>query len=229
MQLNTKQLAEKLEISPTTLRANREKYEKYIKMFYRVNKRNDKYGTIIYELEELEENTEMPSYKEYKKFQKDTRIKQTIRNILAQDNRQTGSNIARIIIAQYGSEYTQTTLEKYVRDALNELVANKEYSREDRKWCRLDREHNRYHILDDEKVSLLRSYLNNIHYGLSEEEIYSKYEDGLISKEEMFTQIGECWYYGYIGALRKFKDETGVQPIQVPVYRDLRTGEIIID
>ena len=118
----TKELAQEIGISYKTMLNNRFEYEHYLNCFYDYS-RNADGKTIEYIF--LRQISDLIPYREFKKMRKNKIIEKHIKKTIEKDNRQTGSNIARIIYTEkgiYGLNLALSTLKVYVREQLKELV-----------------------------------------------------------------------------------------------------------
>lgn len=90
----TKELAEALEITYGCFRNERAKFEKHLSLFYNyvISRKSN---NICYTF--TEQYDEYITYKEYSRAKKNKILRNNIINVIEKDNRQTGSNIARII------------------------------------------------------------------------------------------------------------------------------------
>lgn len=215
---STKQLAIALEISYQHLRQNRKVYEEHLQKFYLMLIQN-KGNTIYYVFEK--ELYPYVSYKEYKAMQKSSILQKHIKDTIHYDKRQTGSNIARIIIVDgeiQALNYKLSTLTIYVRDELRNLVESGYYQRGDYRWCYLDKDKNQYVLMSDEDVKRLREYFHTRESDEEEENILSAKEQGSISALEANEALNDLRQDAFIRGRKDFQEETGYWPIKVPVY-----------
>lgn len=216
---STKQLAnDGLSIAYSTFRGNRKEYEQHLSNFYlysKTSKGNTTYYTFI-----EQKATYMP-YKEYKKLQKNNTLKQHIKDTIYYDNRQTGSNIARIIYVNgeiQALNLELSTLSVYVREQLRELVDKGYYLKEDYRWCVLDKKLNKYNLMSDKEIERLRSFFYTRQDEEAEENILAEQEEGNLSVEEATQAIGELMMDAYMKGRFHYQAETGKWPLKVPVY-----------
>lgn len=214
---STRKLAEALEIGYSTLRNNRKNYEEHLSLFYFYQK-EDEQGTSYYTF--TEQLDDYISYKEFKRNQKDQKIQECIKTVIKKDERQTASNIARIIYAdpQAPKEVENlklSTLKIYVRTQLKSLVASGYYSKFDYAWCYLDKVNNRYILMSPEEVLELRA-----HFKATEEEenIWVRQKEGELSEEEAIKLVGSLRKKTFIDGLKAFQEKTGFWAMKVPLY-----------
>ena len=217
---NSKELAEAIGISDKTLRNNRKNYENHLSLFY-------DYDTVVqgrgiyYTF--LEQYSPYIPYKEFSKNKRNTLFQEKLKATIIQDNRQTGSNIARIICIEDDIQVLDlklSTITAYTRSNLKELLNQGYYELEDYRWCYLDKEANKYVVMLDSQVKELRSYFSDYHTLSREEQedIYSQIEQGLISKQEGQARLGENICNGFTYGIKMFEAKYNMHPIKVPVY-----------
>ena len=217
---SSKELAEAIGISDKTLRNNRKNYENHLSLFY-------DYDTVVqgrgiyYTF--LEQYSPYIPYKEFSKNKRNTLFQEKIKATIIQDNRQTGSNIARIICIEDDVQVLDlqlSTITAYTRSNLKELLNQGYYELEDYRWCYLDKEANKYVVMLDSQVKELRSYFSDYHTLSREEQedIYSQIGQGLISKQEGQARLGENVCNGFTYGIKMFEAKYNMHPIKVPVY-----------
>ena len=217
---SSKELAEAIGISDKTLRNNRKNYENHLSLFY-------DYDTVVqgrgiyYTF--LEQYSPYIPYKEFSKNKRNTLLQEKIKATIIQDNRQTGSNIARIIYVEDAIQVLDlklSTITAYTRSNLKELLNQGYYELEDYRWCYLDKEANKYVVMLDSQIKELRSYFSDYHNLNKEEQedIYSQIQQGLISKQEGQARLGENVCNGFTYGIKMFEAKYNMHPIKVPVY-----------
>ena len=217
---SSKELAEAIGISDKTLRNNRKNYENHLSLFY-------DYDTVVqgrgiyYTF--LEQYSPYIPYKEFSKNKRNALFQEKIKATIIQDNRQTGSNIARIICIEDDVQVLDlqlSTITAYTRSNLKELLNQGYYELEDYRWCYLDKEANKYVVMLDSQVKELRSYFSDYHNLNKEEQedIYSQIGQGLISKQEGQARLGENVCNGFTYGIKMFEAKYNMHPIKVPVY-----------
>lgn len=217
---SAQEIAKAIDISYSTFRNDVEKYEQYLDNFYSFVKTKGKYNnSTIYTLTE-EKLKPFISYKEYKKqkrqVQKSNILQPLIHKTIAQDNRQTGSNIARIIFNEDAIQvfdWQLSTLTLYTREELRHLLDDLIYIKEDYKWCILNKNTNIYELMDETEIKELRSYIDNCK---EEEENFLADED-LTEAEKQF-QLYKFKKEAFLNGCRKYYRATGKWPQKVPVY-----------
>lgn len=215
---STKALAEVLGISYGAFRNKKQEYEEHLAKFY-IYTKIFKGNTVYYTFEK--EMYPFVPYREYKAMQKSSIIQKSTKRAIEQNNRQTGSNVARIIVVDEEIQVLGlklSTLTVYVRDELKALVDEGYYVRDDYRWCYLDKAKNEYVLMSDEEVSILRGYFNLDDTREQEENILSAEEQGSIKHEDAATAITVLRKANFIKGRQLFQQETGFWPIKVPVY-----------
>lgn len=215
---STKQLAEALEITYGSFRNSRKEYETHLTKFYNyeiIKKGNTTYYNFLSSMYEY-----IP-YKEYKAMQKSKILQKHIHKTIEQDKRQTGSNIARIIIVDgeiQALDLKLSTLTVYVRDELHELITSGYYTLTDYQWCYLDKQLNKYVLMTEEAVKELRSYFNSKDFQDLEENVLSAMEQGTISQKAGDTTLTNLRKDNFIQGRKQFQKKYGHWPMKVPVY-----------
>ena len=217
---SSKELAEAIGISDKTLRNNRKNYENHLSLFYDYDIVVQ--GRGIYYIF-LEQYSPYIPYKEFSKNKRNALFQEKIKATIIQDNRQTGSNIARIICIEDDVQVLDlklSTITAYTRSNLKELLNQGYYELEDYRWCYLDKEANKYVVMLDSQVKELRSYFSDYHTLSREEQedIYSQIGQGLISKQEGQARLGENVCNGFTYGIKMFEAKYNMHPIKVPVY-----------
>lgn len=217
---SSKELAEAIGISDKTLRNNRKNYENHLSLFYDYDIVVQGRG-IYYTF--LEQYSPYIPYKEFSKNKRNVLFQEKIKATIIQDNRQTGSNIARIICIEDDVQVLDlklSTITAYTRSNLKELLNQGYYELEDYRWCYLDKEANKYVVMLDSQVKELRSYFSDYHTLSKEEQedIYSQIGQGLISKQEGQARLGENVCNGFTYGIKMFEAKYNMHPIKVPVY-----------
>lgn len=215
-----KELALELGISYQTFRRNKIREEKHLRLFYDYNiiKQGN---SIIYTFNE--QYADFIPYKEYKKISQNNLFKTHIEKTIECDPRQTGSNIARIIIVDEEIKALNlklSTVTIYVRDNLKEMLEKGLYIKDDYRWCYLDKKADQYVLMSDSQVKELRSFFKESYNALLEqqENILTERKEGTITREEANSLIGEMQYKNFVNGLQKYRDIYNVWPIKVPVY-----------
>ena len=150
--------------------------------------------------------------------------------VISEDNIQTAANVARRLQKEDAAvkalnhssgtvyEYTRTRMRNMFGTKVNEggskgMISNKV-------WCRLDADNDCYVPMSEEAITKFFEI-----YSQSQEvrkefelEIFCDYQNGMLTKEEMYQAIGERNFQAYLGARESFKEKYGYFPIKVPVY-----------
>lgn len=215
---SSKELAQEIGISYDRLRHSRKKQEDYLKLFYNYEIINK--GSSIYYIFHEQYGDFIP-YKEYSNLKRKKLFQDKIKATIDIDNRQTGSNIARIISVDgeiQALDLKLSTLTCYTRINLKELVEQGYYVKTDYRWCYLNPNKDAYVLMSDEEVKTLRKMFNFKENATNEENILTDLKEGNITKDEAYTKIGEEMNRRFVGGLQQYYVEYGVRPIKVPVY-----------
>lgn len=185
-----KEIAEFCQISESRFRQTAQTQEEHLALFYHFTKETEKrkiYYTFQYKI------ADYVPYRKYKSMCRNTNIQKGIKDIIKKDNRQTGSNIARLLFIDgkfYGLDnFKESTLGVYTRIELKKLVDTKYYAKTDYAWCYLDKTRNCYVLLSDKEVENLRTYFE---VDKKEEEIIiSEMKEGNITYLEAEKLLGK--------------------------------------
>lgn len=151
-------------------------------------------------------------------------------SIINEDNIQTAANVARRLEKEdqdvISLNHTSGTIYEYTRVKMRNMfgtVVNEGGSKGmivDKVWCRLNKEYDCYEEMTDEEIQKFFEIYNKSKDANKENEleIFSDYQNGLITKEQMYEMIGESGFICYQSARNEFKDKFGYYPIKVPVY-----------
>ena len=164
-----------------------------------------------------------------KSTKRDKIYKESILEVIAEDNIQTAMNVSRIIknndsIKQYNHkdstvyEYTRVNMRNMFGVKVNQGGTNGIIER--KVWCKLIEEYNFYEEMCDEDIAELYNLFSTAKESAKEIEleIFCDYQNGLITKDEMFKQIGESGFRCFAEARKNFYNKYGYYPIKVPVY-----------
>lgn len=212
---SSKEVAEICEVSYQNFRQNREKQEQHLLNYfdYKKIRRGNGYYYIF-----TEQIADFIPFKKAKSAKRDKIIKSQIKKTIAKNNRQTGSNIARIICVNeeiVALNLKLNTLQNYTRENLKELVSNGYYSKGGYVWCYLNVENNMYIELTEEEVKELRSYFKATK---EEEDLYSDFKEGNLNEEEATMKIGKIRIKTFTDGIEKYRNKYGYRPLKVPVY-----------
>lgn len=219
---SSKELAEALGTGYNNLRRYREEYEEHLAKFYDCDKEYK--GNAVYYIFKEQLFNYIP-FKEYRRLQKSELLQKHIEETIAKNNRQTGSNIARIIRVNgeiQALNYKLSTLTVYVRDELRTLAEQKHYELVDYAWCYLNKAENKYVLMPEEDIKILRSYFKNEKIEELEENMLSAAEQGTIAKEYCEKSIVELRKGNFIQGRKNFSNNYGYWPMKVPVYERKR-------
>lgn len=164
-----------------------------------------------------------------KSIKRDKIYESQIKEVIECDNIQTASNVSRIIkdtdeIKELN--HTEGTVYEYTRVRMRIMFGTKvgESGTSGRIvqkiWCRLDKDNNCYELLSDHQIQEFYKLFNEKKEALNEEQLtlYCDYDNGLISKEELYERIGESGLSCYLEARKEFNKRYGFYPIKVPEY-----------
>lgn len=215
---SSKELAQELGISYGTLRNKRSIQEQHLKYFYdyEVISKGNSISYIFHE-----QYGDFIPYREYSNLKRKKLFQDKIKETIEFDNRQTGSNIARIISVEgeiQALDLQLSTLTNYTRVNLKELVEQGYYIKTDYRWCYLDPSKNAYVLMSDEEVKKLREMFN-FEMGIDEaENLLSDLKESGITKQEVYMHIGAEKNRRFLSGLNEYYLVYGVRPIKVPVY-----------
>lgn len=166
-----------------------------------------------------------------KKSEKRDRVYESnILDVISEDNIQTAMNVSRII-KDYDSikelNHSDGTIYEYTRVRMRNMfgvVVNEGGTKgiiEKKVWCKLVADYNYYVEMSEEEIQDFYDIYKQSKEDMKEEEleIFSDYQNGLITKEEMNSKLGECGLWSFRFARKQFADKHKYFPIKVPVYR----------
>ena len=167
---------------------------------------------------------------EKKSAKRDRIYEDNILDVISDDNIQTAMNVSRIIKDRESIQefnHSDGTIYEYTRVKMRNMfgvVVNQGGTKgiiEKKIWCRLVAEHNYYVEMSEEEIQDFYDIYSQSKEDMKEEEldIFSDYQNGLITKEEMNEKIGECGLWAFRFARKQFADKHNYFPIKVPVYR----------
>lgn len=215
---SSKELAKELGISYGTLRNKRNIQEQHLKYFY--DYEIIMKGNSIYYIFHEQYGDFIP-YKEYSNLKRKTLFQDKIKETIETDNRQTGSNIARIISVEgeiQALDLKLSTITCYTRVNLKELVEQGYYTKTDYRWCYLDPNKNAYVLMSNEEVETLRGMFNFSINIKEEEDLLTELKEGNITQQEAYMRIGAEKNKRFLSGLNEYYLTYGVRPIKVPVY-----------
>lgn len=215
-----KEVAKFNQVSYNVYRQKRSQYEEHMRLFfdYTVEKKGRSYQYIF-----ISQKEEFIPYKDFYSQVRTKAIQTQIKKTIKQDPRQTGANVARIIIVDGEIQalgLALSTLTRYTQVELKKLVEKQYYIKEDYRWCILNTDANAYELLSQSKVEELRSYFKierdaNLD---NEENVLAQQQEGSLSKEEAAIKIGNLRMGAMISGMKKFQEKYDAWPMKVPVY-----------
>lgn len=215
-----KEVAEFNQVSYNVYRQKRSQYEEHMQLFfdYTVEKKGRSYQYVF-----ISQKEEFIPYKDFYSQARTKVIQTQIKKTIKQDPRQTGANVARIIIVDGEIQalgLALSTLTRYTQVELKKLVEKQYYIKEDYRWCILNTDANAYELLSQSKVEELRSYFKiERDFNLdNEENVLAQQQEGSLSKEEAAIKIGELRMGAMINGMKKFQEKYNAWPMKVPVY-----------
>lgn len=223
-----KEVAELNGVSYNVFRNKRKQYEEHMELFfdYTVEKKGRSYCYTF-----INQKEEFILYRDFYSQMRTKAIQTQIKKTISQDPRQTGANVARIIIVNGEIQalgLALSTLTRYTQVELKKLVENQYYIKEDYRWCILNTETNAYELLSQSKIEELRSYFKierdaNLD---NEENILAQQQDGSLTKEDAAMKLGNLRMGAMINGMKKFQEKYNAWPMKVPVYvRNALIGE----
>lgn len=219
---STKELAKEMEIGYQTFRNNREKFEKYLSLFFEFEIKRGGRGNGVHYILTFQSNEYIP-YKEYYNEKKKNAFKRAIVETIEKDNRQSGTNIGAIISEYKDIEVYDLSLDTtivYTRANLKELIEDGFYIKADPRWCRRDKDINKYFLLSDEQVAELREYFK-VAYKETEDiddDIWSQYKEKRISRKKAAELLGDLKLNSYAKGCSRFSDKYGYYPSLISAY-----------
>ena len=149
--------------------------------------------------------------------------------VIEVDNIQTAKNVSRIIkdtdeIKAFN--HTEGTVYEYTRVRMRNMFGIKAGEAGthgkivEKIWCRLRTDINLYIDIPQEEIQDFYKFFNKEKNSIKEAELtlYSDFENGLITRDELNEQIGETGLICFLTAKEKFREKYGYYPIKVPVY-----------
>lgn len=219
-QYTMKEVAEFNGVSYSMYRQKKQVYEDHMKLFfdYTVEKKGRSYCYTF-----TNQKEEFILYRDFRSQTRTKVIRNQIKETIDQDPRQTGSNIARIIIVDGEVQalgLTLPTLARYTQVELKKMLEKKYYVKEDYRWCILNRSTNTYELLSQDMVKELRGYFRveqdaNLE---NEENIFAQQQDGSLTEEEVALRLGNLRLDAMLNGLKRFQDKYNTWPMKVPVY-----------
>jgi hypothetical protein len=161
---------------------------------------------------------------------RDQIYQQGIMEIISEDNVQTAANVARrLYLENYDisqlkhkedTVYANTRANMRIMFGTGIGGTGTEGAIMEKIWCRKEKEQNKYIPLTDKEIKAFFDLYTNEKESSKEYELelFNDYQNGLITKEEMYAAIGEQGLTCFISAKEAYKTKYGFYPIKVPVY-----------
>lgn len=138
--------------------------------------------------------------------------------IVKQEPTNTGSNIARNIVATSNKyEHKEGTVSVYVRSILKEG-----YKVDSKVWCKRSADGLHYEPIDEEQAKYLNECITQQFKDdkLQEYmvEMYTDYEAGLISRTDFNAALGSMTEVTFLSAMDRFILKYQFRPVKIPVW-----------
>lgn len=227
----TQEIKDFFSVSESTWKKKRDTLLRHLSLFYDYeiiydNKDHRKRNYLI--TKKKQDYIEYSSNAKKEIDKRDRIFEKEIIDVIENDNLQTAKNISRLIDEDIKKEfdYTSGTIYEYTRLRVNEWFGKGNNTCgtkgmiTEKIWCCLDTEHNYYIRLSEEQKKYLFEIYGEEKGDLIEKELslISDCENGLITKEILYKEIGDYSYCCFTKAKDKFKERYGYYPIKVPVY-----------
>lgn len=217
---STQELAKEMQISFSTFRNNKEKYLDYLSIFcdFEISySGRSTYYTITEIYGEYEKLTKKSAEKKEKAY------REASIEVIKKDNLQTAANIGRLIKNDNKIKelhHADSTICRYAQKAIRKMLDENILHIEDKLWCRLSKEENKYYKLSNEEIKeffeLFGAYQkeeNKIQL-----EVISDFKNGLIKKDDLAAKVSDNLLNIFDAARLEFMERHGYFPIKVPVY-----------
>ena len=224
---STPEMRERLGVSESTWSHNKDKLLNNFRHYYQYEVSYEGRATLYHILKQLGDYQKPP--RKNAKEKHEIVYEEEIIEVIKVDNVQTAANVARIIegnetVAQFG--FTPKTHYEYTRLGMRELFGTQKDQRGriggilDKVWCGLDSESHTYFRMPDIHYEEFRKMMKIERDETieTEMEIYSDYQNGLISNYDLNKLVGELNFKAFLSAQAEFKNTYGYRPIKVPVY-----------
>lgn len=151
-------------------------------------------------------------------------------DIISEDNIQTAANVARRLESEnedvISLNHTSGTIYEYTRVKMRNMFGTgvndggSKGMMVNKVWCRLVKEYNYYEEMTEKEIQAFFEIYSKSKDANKENEleIFSDYQTGLITREQMYELIGESGFNCYQSARNEFKNKYGYFPIKVPQY-----------
>ena len=223
----TTEMMELLGVSKSTWSHNKDKLLDNFRQYYEYEVSYEGRATLYHILKQLGDYQKPPRKNAAQKHE--IIYEEEIIEVIKVDAIQTEANVARIVendepIRQFG--FTPKTHYEYTRLGMRELFGTQRNQNGriggilDKVWCGLDRETNTYFQMPDKHYEEFKKMMRiEWEETIDEEmELYSDYENELITESYLYTKVGRLNFKAFLKAQNEFKNIYGYRPIKVPVY-----------
>ena len=212
----TKELMSVLGITRSSWGRRKEEYLDWFKLFfdYDIVIQGEKRVYIIKEIfgeyEPLPRKKKSIEVKEY--------YVQETSKIVKQEPTNTGSNIARNIVAVNNKyDHKEGTASVYVRSILKEG-----YRVDGKIWCKRTEDGLHYEPINEEQIAYLNECITQQFKDDKVQEyavdMYTDYEAGLITKKDFNEAIGSMTGMAFLSAMDRFILKYGFRPMKIPMW-----------
>lgn len=209
------ELKDILKISKRAWETRKEEVLDYLKMFFNYEIEYKGRNTYFIIKEQFNEYEPLPPKKDAEKIS--AYYKEETRKIIKEDPYNTGSNIARNIIAREENlyEHKEDTVANYIRPIIRKdfLPPMAESS-----WRRLSANRLSYEPLTQEQLNFLyQLFEDNSLEGRKKKEIemFAAYKEGYLSEEQLKTFLFNNVSQAYGSLMTKFKAKFGFRPMLI--------------
>lgn len=223
----TTQMKQRLGVGDSTWSHNKDSLLDNFKLYYEYEVSYEGRATLYHILKKFGDYQKPPRKNSAQKHE--IIYDEEIIEVIKVDNIQTASNVARIIkdhkpITQFG--YSDNTHYEYTRLEMRKLFGTHKTEKGeiggilDKVWCGLNYDTNTYFPMSDDHYEEFKKIMRIERDEITEAEmeIYSDYQNGLITSDEYYDNIGKLGFTAFLSAQKKFIDIFGYRPIKVPVY-----------
>lgn len=225
----TTEMQERLGVSESTWSHNKNKLLDNFRQYYEYEVSYEGRATLYHILKQFGDYQKPPRKNAAQKHE--IIYEEEIIEVIKVDSIQTAANVARIIeddepITQFG--YTPKTHYEYTRLGMRELFGTQRNQNGriggilDKVWCGLDINAKAYFLMPDahyeEFKKMMRIEQEDKATIEAEMELYSDYQNGLITDIQFYTGLGKLSFGAFLAAQMEFKNFYGYRPIKVPVY-----------
>lgn len=199
---NLTELKTALKITKRQWEERKEELLDYLKLFfdYEITMNGRNYRILIkeqyMEYEPLPKKSKVPEIKEF--------YAKEVDHILQYKKRNTGSNLAREIVACNNKQnHKEGTAANYIRPYLKE-----NYTVSDKEWCRIDYDTFTYYKIDKKELEYLKEQFQKYLSSDTVADTIADADAGYISKEEVYTTLKG----NYNKAIYEFSKRYGFKP-----------------